>query len=70
MLEQGKQKLIILSGISGSGKTTIATDLCNKFEKHVRVNRDELRKQLVGKLDQNYYKRKDLNSLEKQITYS
>lgn len=50
MLKQGKQKLIILSGISGSGKTTIATDLCNKFEKHVKVNRDDLRKQLVGKL--------------------
>lgn len=69
MLEQGKQKLIILSGISGSGKTTIATDLCNKFEKHIRVNRDDLRKQLVGKLDQSYYKRKDLNSLEKQVTF-
>lgn len=69
MLEQGKQKLIILSGISGSGKTTIATDLCNKFEKHVRVNRDDLRKQLVGKLDQSYYKRKDLNNLEKQVTW-
>lgn len=69
MLEQGKQKLIILSGISGSGKTTIATDLCNKFEKHIRVNRDDLRKQLIGKLDQSYYKRRDLSSLEKQVTW-
>jgi len=69
MNEQGKQKLIILSGISGSGKTTIATDLCNKYEKHIRVNRDDLRKQLVGKLDQSYYKRKNLNNLEKQVTY-
>lgn len=69
MFKQGEQKLIILSGISGSGKTTIATDLCNKYEKHVRVNRDDLRKQLIGKLDQSYYKRKDLSSLEKQVTF-
>ena len=69
MFEQGEQQLIILSGISGSGKTTIATDLCNKYKNHVRINRDDLRKQLVGKLDQSYYKRKDLNSLEKQVTW-
>lgn len=63
------QKIIICWGASGSGKTTWSTKSIKENPNFVRVNRDDIRKQLVGILDQSYYKRKDLNSLEKQVTY-
>lgn len=42
-----KQHILILSGISGSGKTTEAQKLC-LTEHYIRVNRDDLREMLFG----------------------
>lgn len=60
--------ITVLIGISGSGKTTLATTLCQK-DKTVRVNRDDIRKQLIGALTQDYYSRKDLKEMEKNVSY-
>lgn len=59
----------ILVGVSGSGKSTWSSEFIKNNSNWVRVNRDDIRKQLVGILNQDYYKRKDLNSLEKQVTF-
>ena len=62
-----KQNIIICCGISGSGKSTYSTELCRLDSNYRRINRDDLRKQLVGTLE-GYYKRIDINSLEKNVT--
>lgn len=60
-------KLLILVGISGSGKSTYAKQSCKKDNSFLRINRDDIRKTLVGDLD-NYYQRPDLNSIEREIS--
>lgn len=42
------QKIIILIGISGSGKTTYAKKLMNSSSNFIRVNRDDIRKQITA----------------------
>ena len=69
----GKQgKLIILAGISGSGKSTYAQKEWEKAPKKVViVNRDKIRELLFGYNDstiKDYYNRKDIRGLEKQVT--
>lgn len=59
---------IILVGISGSGKTTWATSFLKDHQDYLRINRDDLRKVLVGDLQPAYYKRKDLQQLESLVT--
>ena len=56
-------KLIILVGISGSGKSTFATNYIRENPNTLRINRDDIRKTLVGSLD-GYYQRKDFNLIE------
>lgn len=51
------KKLIILVGISGSGKSTWATEYIQKNPDTLRINRDDIRKSLVGTL-KNYYPRR------------
>ena len=67
-----KAKLEILVGVSGSGKSTYAKKEFNKNVDNVLiVNRDSIRNLLFGYSDENiheYYKRSDLNSLEKKVT--
>lgn len=67
-----KAKLEILIGVSGSGKSTYAKKEFNKDVDDVLiVNRDNIRNLLFGYSDENiheYYKRYDLNSLEKKVT--
>lgn len=60
-------KLIICVGISGSGKTTWATNFIKNNSNYVRINRDDIRKVLVGDLE-GYYNRKDLSNIETKIT--
>lgn len=62
-----KQTIICCVGISGSGKSTWATEMCKNYDYIRRINRDDLRKQLVGALE-DYYKREDLWKLEEDIT--
>lgn len=60
-------KLLILIGISGSGKTTWSTNYIKENSNWYRVNRDDIRKELVGDL-KDYYKREDLEFLENKIS--
>lgn len=61
-------KILILIGISGSGKSTFAKKLCQVDNSYLRINRDDIRKTLVGDL-KGYYERRDLNFIEKEISY-
>lgn len=66
------EKLIILCGISGSGKSTFATTTVQRNpEKYVIANRDKIRELLFGYTEESiheYYNRNDINKLEKQVT--
>lgn len=66
------KKLIITVGCSGSGKSTWAHKEWLKDPNNiVVVNRDKIRELLFGYTESdifNYYRRKDLNKLEKQVT--
>ncbi len=59
-------EILILIGISGSGKTTFATKFIKENLSYLRINRDDIRKTLVGNLD-GYYQRNDLNNIEIEI---
>lgn len=61
------QQVIINVGISGSGKTTWSSDFIKNNENWLRINRDDIRKTLVGNLD-GYYQRKDLNNIEELVS--
>ena len=61
-------KLIILVGISGAGKSTWATNYISENKSTIRVNRDDLRKTLIGKLTPDQYKRKDVFRIELLIS--
>lgn len=65
-------KLIILSGISGSGKSTFAsTTVRHNPNRYVLVNRDKIRELLYGYTEETitkYYTRNDFFRLEKQVT--
>lgn len=61
------KEIIINIGVSGSGKTTWSTNFIKQNSNYVRINRDDIRKTLVGNLD-GYYQRKDLRSLEDMVT--
>ncbi len=63
-----ENKLIILVGISGSGKSIFATNYIKENPNILRINRDSIRLTLVGDLD-GYYQRKDLNNIEKTINF-
>ena len=59
-------KLIILVGISGSGKSTFATSYIKENPNTLRINRDDIRKTLVGDLRE-YYQKSNLQQFEKII---
>lgn len=65
-------KILILCGISGSGKSTFAsTTVRHNPERYVIVNRDKLREAHYGYTEETvneYYHRNDLSYLENQIT--
>lgn len=61
------KEIIILVGISGSGKSTWTTNFIKKNTNHLRINRDDIRKTLVGDLE-DYYQRKDLRQIEEIVT--
>lgn len=60
------KQMFITVGISGSGKSTWAKDLCKTDHSFVRVNRDSLREMLVGYND--FFKRDDTSVLENIIS--
>jgi len=65
------QKLIILCGVSGSGKSTFAKEYIKENPNTVRVNRDDMRVQVLGDITQDYYSKANNNirtKLEKHIT--
>lgn len=66
------KKIIVLVGISGSGKSTYASSLVQSNpQEFVLVNRDKIRELLFGYTEESvssYYQRKDLSALEKQVT--
>ena len=57
------KELIILVGISGSGKSTWTENYIKNTNNTLRINRDDLGKSLVKDL-KSYYQRADLNQLE------
>lgn len=61
------KKLIILVGISGSGKSTWTREYIQKNPDTLRINRDDIRKSLVGTL-KNYYQNKNIKYLENTVT--
>ena len=64
-------KLIILCGISGSGKSTYARQLCRESRgKVVRVNRDDIRQSIFGLEEDHtgYYASHDLRRKERLVT--
>lgn len=61
------QELIICIGISGSGKSTWATNYIKENSNTLRINRDDIRKTLVGNLN-GYYKKDNLNYIERDVT--
>ncbi len=67
-----KGQLIILSGISGSGKSTYAHELWKSDPDHyVIVNRDKVRELLFGFTEssvEEYYRMEKLGKYEKQVT--
>lgn len=66
------KKLIVLAGISGSGKSSYAAKLVQEDpQKYALVNRDKIRELLFGFREDNindYHRRPDLGKLEKQVT--
>lgn len=67
-----KGKLLILAGISGSGKSTYAHELwMSDPDKYVIVNRDKVRELLFGYTEENvemYYRLPKMSKYEKQVT--
>lgn len=61
------QEVIFNIGVSGSGKTTWSTNIIQSSPNYLRINRDDIRKVLVGSLE-GYYKRKNLNNIETIVT--
>ena len=63
-----KSEVIINVGISGAGKSTWTTQFIKENPNYLRINRDDIRKTLVGDLN-GYYERKDLNRIETSINF-
>lgn len=61
------KELIICVGISGSGKSTWTTEYVKNNPGYLRINRDDIRKTLVGNLTPDYYKQKNLSDIENLI---
>lgn len=59
--------ITILVAPSGSGKSTYTIKYCNENEHTLCINRDNIRRLIVGSLD-NYYERKNLHYLEQVVT--
>ena len=59
-------EVIFNIGISGAGKSTWSTQFIKNNPNYLRINRDDIRKTLVGNLD-GYYQRKDLQTIEQLI---
>ena len=62
-----KPILLILVGVSGSGKTFYAKQLLEQDKNFIRLSRDDLKITLTGNLKDFYY-RKDSKILENYIT--
>lgn len=59
--------VIITVGISGAGKSSWSTNFIKENPKYLRLNRDDIRKTLVGDLD-GYYQRNDLKLIEDLVS--
>lgn len=65
-----KQHILVLAGISGSGKTTEARMLC-ATKHYIRVNRDDLREMLFGYTEEDideYYSRPGIQYREALVS--
>lgn len=61
------QQVIVNIGVSGSGKTTKTVAFILANPNFLRINRDDIRKTVVGDLT-GYYKRSDLKVVEDMVT--
>lgn len=59
--------VIILIGISGSGKTTFSRDFILKDSSYLRISSEDIVQSMVGN-DQNLWYRKDVGKIEKIAT--
>lgn len=59
--------MIVLVGISGSGKSTWKTEFLDKNPNYICINRDAIRLGLMGSLN-GYYSRRDLGDIEQIVT--
>ncbi len=53
------QKILILSGISGSGKSTFAKQFCVENPSYLRINKDEIRKSILPVTLNEYWQKED-----------
>lgn len=60
------KQVIINIGVSGAGKTTWSVAYIKDNPKIMRINRDDIRKMLMGTLN-GYYKKANLNEIETYI---
>lgn len=61
------QQVIINVGASGAGKTNWSIDYIKRNPNTARINRDDIRRMLVGTIE-GFYERKNLNQLEVMIS--
>ena len=64
---ENKKKIIILVGVSGSGKSTYAKEVL-KDNSYMRINRDSIRESLFISL-KGYYTNKHLKDREDLVTF-
>lgn len=65
---QQPQTVILNVGVSGSGKTTWSKQFLKDNPGYLRINRDDIRKFLVGNELEGYYQRKDNGAIENIVT--
>ena len=65
------KNIILTIGISGSGKSSWTTNFIKENSNYLRINRDDIRKTLVGNLDGYYQKEpRQLNHIENIVTFT
>jgi predicted kinase len=59
------QKVLVLSGLSGSGKSTFAVQWCNENPNWLRINKDNIRQSILPYSLSTYWKNEDKNYTHK-----
>lgn len=67
------KEVIIMVGISGSGKSTFCNSFLKENEHYLRINRDSIRKTFIGENLSDYYDKRSkqsLHDIENMVTYT